>query len=116
MNKRQIGKEKEELACDFLKRKGFEILTVNYWCRYSEIDIIAKDGKILVFVEVKYRKDEKCGESSYAVSRKKMKSICQCARYYIYREKIPLDTPMRFDVIAIDGDHISHFVNAFEVM
>lgn len=116
VNKRQIGKEKEILACDFLKRKGFEILDVNYWCRYSEIDIVAKDGESLVFVEVKYRKNTEYGGSSYAVSFKKMKSICQCARYYIYKENVQPDTPMRFDVIAIDGDRIRHFINAFETM
>lgn len=116
VNKRQIGKEKETLACDFLKRKGFEIIAVNYWCRYSEIDIIAKEGNCLVFVEVKYRKNADCGGSSYAVSRSKMKKICQCATYYIYRENVQPDTPMRFDVIAIDGRQIRHFVNAFEAM
>ncbi|MCM1246089.1 MAG: YraN family protein [Roseburia sp.] len=116
MNKRRIGKEKEELACDFLRQKGFEILAVNYWCRYSEIDIVAKEKDRLVFVEVKYRKNANCGESSYAVSFTKIKRICQCARYYICKEHVPPDTPMRFDVVAIDGDYIRHFVNAFETV
>ncbi len=116
MNKRQIGKEKELLACKFLKRKGYEILAVNYWCRYSEIDIVARDGNSLVFVEVKYRKNTNFGGSSYEVSHKKMKNICQCARYYICRENVKQDTPMRFDVIAIDGARIRHFINAFEAM
>lgn len=116
MNKRQVGREKEELACDFLKKKGYAILAVNYWCRYSEIDIVARDGESLVFVEVKYRKDDRCGGSSYAVSTKKMRNITRCARYYIYREKVPFDSPMRFDVIAIDGEKICHIINAFGAM
>lgn len=116
MNKREIGKEKEELACNFLKKKGYVILAVNYWCRYSEIDIVARDGDNLVFVEVKYRKSSKYGSSSDAVSEKKMRNIIRCARYYIYKERVDPDSPMRFDVIAIDGEKIRHIVNAFEAV
>ena len=53
MNQRQLGKEKEELACGYLRDKGYEIITCNYWCRGAELDIVAKDGEYLVFVEVK---------------------------------------------------------------
>lgn len=116
MNKRRIGKEKEELACAFLKKKGYEILAVNYTCRYAEIDIVAREGDYLVFVEVKYRRDGKCGGSRYAVSESKMKRIVQGAGYYLYRERIAPDTAVRFDVIAVEGGKIFHYINAFDAM
>lgn len=116
MNRRQIGTKKEQEACRYLEKKGYQILATNYRCRYAELDIVAKHGRELVFVEVKYRKNTDFGESMYAVSGKKMRNISLCARYYIYKEHMDPDTPMRFDVIGIDGDRITHILNAFEYM
>lgn len=114
MNCRKTGSEKEEQACDYLVAKGYEILARNYWCRYAEIDIVARDAGQLVFVEVKYRKNAAYGGSRYAVSQKKIRNISLCARYYMYREHVPEDTPVRFDVIAIDGETLTHLRHAFE--
>lgn len=114
MNRREKGREKEEFACRYLERKGYRILATNYRCRQAEIDIVAIDGNELVFVEVKYRKNMDFGGGLSAVSPKKIRNICKCARYYIYRERIDPDTPIRFDVIAVDGERITHLENAFE--
>ncbi len=116
MNKRAVGTEKEAAVCRYLEKKGYRILAKNVWYREGEIDIVAKQGEYLVFVEVKYRKDTTCGGSMYAVSYEKMRKICRCARTYICKEKVALDTPMRFDVVAWDGDNIQHIENAFEYM
>lgn len=116
MNQRQIGSEKEALACQYLEDKGYRIVATNYRCRTAEIDIVAYDGDALVFVEVKYRKTASCGESSYAVDLKKIRNISRCARYYIYKEGVWPDTPMRFDVVAIDGERVMHVENAFEAV
>ena len=67
MNKRRIGSEKERLACEYLEKKGYSIVTTNYWCRYAEIDIVAKEADVLVFVEVKYRGNAHYGGSMGAV-------------------------------------------------
>lgn len=56
-NQRQIGREYEKMAAEYLEACGFQILSCNYRCRYGEIDLIAKDGEVLVFCEVKYRSD-----------------------------------------------------------
>lgn len=114
MNRREKGREKEDLVCRYLEQKGYRIMAKNYWCRQAEIDIVAMDGGELVFVEVKYRKNEKFGGGLSAVSPKKIRNICKCARYYMYREDIDPDMPVRFDVIAVDGDRITHLDNAFE--
>lgn len=114
MNQRQVGKEKEELACNYLKDKGYQILAVNYWCREAELDIVAKERDELVFVEVKYRKNDHCGGSKYAVSANKIQKVIRGARYYLHHEKIEAEVPVRFDVIAIQGDQIWHYVHAFD--
>ncbi len=116
MNQRKTGSEKEQQSCDYLVRKGYEILARNYRCRYAEIDIVARDAGQLVFVEVKYRKNGACGGSRYAVSQKKIRNISLCARYYMYREQVPEDTPVRFDVIAIESGKLTHLKHAFEAV
>ncbi len=113
MNSRKIGMEKEELACIFLKEQGFSIIETNFWIYGGEIDIIAKDGIYLVFVEVKYRKNNLYGGAFSAITEKKVQLISRCAMYYIKRRAIPPDSPMRFDVILIEGNSIHHIKNAF---
>ena len=116
MNHRKTGSEKEQLACRYLTQNGYEIVATNYRCRYAEIDIVARDAGQLVFVEVKYRRNKKYGGSLYAISPKKIRNISLCARYYIYKERVLPDTPVRFDVIAMDGDEIMHVKNAFDAV
>lgn len=58
MNQREVGAKKEEQAGEYLKSCGYELEAKNYHCRFGEIDIIAREGKYLCFVEVKYRKNE----------------------------------------------------------
>ena len=55
MNKRKLGEEKERFVCEYLKTGGYRILEQNFRCRFGEVDIVARHGKYLVFIEVKYR-------------------------------------------------------------
>ena len=68
-NKRETGTRKEELAADFLTRRGVKILERNFRCRQGEIDLIGMDGQYLVFVEVKYRKTARNGMPAEAGGR-----------------------------------------------
>lgn len=113
-NKRKTGREKEELAEEYLRQQGYEILDMNFYGRFGEIDIIARDGETLVFAEVKYRKSERFGNSLEAVDTRKQKKICQTALYYLARHHISDSVPCRFDVIGITGEDITHIKNAFE--
>lgn len=79
----------------------------------GEIDIIAKDGDTHVFVEVKYRKAAGFGMPEEAVSRIKREKIYKTAMYYIYKHHKGNDVLCRFDVIAVEGDKIRHYKNAF---
>ena len=113
-NKRKIGSEKEKVAASYLINQGYSIVEMNFFSRNGEIDIIARDANYLVFVEVKYRKDQKLGFAVEAVNYGKMQSIIRTARYYMYSQGYAEDTPCRFDVVAIQGSEVSLIQNAFE--
>lgn len=114
MNKREVGYEKEEIAEQFLKSKGLKILCKNYRIRIGEIDIIALDGDTYVFIEVKYRKTASKGLPEEAVNYKKMKTICKVSNHYRMKNSLPEITPVRYDVVAIEGDEIRWYPNAFD--
>jgi len=112
-NRREVGSRYEELAADYLKRQGYEILERNYRDRLGEIDIIAKEGRYLVFVEVKYRRDLENGYPEEAVYGRKQQRIRHTASYYLYRCGHGEETPCRFDVVSIAGEEISLIRDAF---
>lgn len=113
-NKRQLGKEKEELACKYLQELGYNIVTTNFFSQAGEIDIVAGDGKYLCFIEVKYRMGSMSGAAAEAVSAAKQRSICRTSDFYRARYRIPEDRPIRYDVVAIDKDEIRLIKNAFD--
>lgn len=112
-NRRQVGSRQETRVQDYLQKQGYEILARNFYTRQGEIDIIAKKDGYLVFVEVKYRTDERFGAPEEAVDYRKQKKIMGAARYYMYANRLPLDTPCRFDVAGVLGDEIRITENAF---
>lgn len=112
-NNREIGSRCENMAAVYLQEKGYRILEKNYRRKTGEIDLIAEKGSYLVFVEVKYRRDDRKGEPQEAVTRLKQRRIMRTAQYYMVEQKRPEDTPCRFDVIAFLGEKIQHFTNAF---
>lgn len=112
MNRRKIGQEQEKLAAKYLEEKGYEILERNYRIRTGEIDLIARDARYLVFIEVKYRKNLQMGDPLEAVDVRKQQRIYQTARYYLHQKKWE-NMPCRFDVIGITGTQICHIRNAF---
>ncbi len=116
-NKKDIGKEGEEIAAKFLTQKGFEIVERNYQYGHGEIDIVANDKGILVFVEVKTRLNLEYGEPEYAINKKKIQQIKKMAELYLFDKEIS-EADCRFDVVAILLDNksnpqITHYENAF---
>lgn len=114
MNNREKGSVYEELAVDYLRKRGYQILKRNYRCRMGEIDIICRDGRYLVFVEVKYRANNHQGGAFMAVTRHKQHKISQVAAFYLMEQGLSEGTACRFDVVAIDGEVISLQQNAFD--
>lgn len=113
-NKRKTGKAYETIAADYLQAQGYEILHQNYRCRSGEIDLIAREGRYLVFVEVKYRSTDEAGCAASAVDRKKQRTISRVAVFYLIQNQLPENTPCRFDVVAVDGEKITLYKNAFD--
>lgn len=112
-NKRMLGSEYEKQAAGYLKSRGLEILERNYRCRQGEIDLVARDGSYLVFVEVKYRHDDSKGDPAEAVGPYKQQKVRAAARYYLYQNRYGEETPCRFDVVAILGEEIRWICDAF---
>lgn len=116
VNKRRVGAEYEEVACNYLKELGYTIIEKNYRNRIGEIDIVAKDNDFYVFVEVKYRKNNNFGTPFEAVDYRKQNRIRNVARGYLYEKHISQYTMVRFDVVGItseNGTKIELLKNAF---
>ena len=113
MNRRSIGAQGEADAKAFLVQKGAKILEANYRRPTGEIDIIARQGRTLLFVEVKRRSSLRYGRPSEAVDRQKQAHILRTAQLYL-QEKGVVDTPVRFDVIEVLPGQIRHIENAFD--
>lgn len=113
MQKREKGFFYEGIAAEYLKKKGYRIIARNYYTRFGELDLIARDGDYLVFVEVKYRAGCCCGHPLEAVNRNKIRHIRRSAQLYLMRCGFPETTPCRFDVVGILGEEIVHIENAF---
>lgn len=96
-----LGKRAEELTLAELKRRGYEIIETNYRCRFGEIDIIAKDGKTLVFIEVRSRRSNEPSFPAESVDEKKQAKLVLTAQHYLSAHEALSDTPCRFDVAAV---------------
>ncbi|MCR5641641.1 MAG: YraN family protein [Lachnospiraceae bacterium] len=112
-NLRTKGGAYESRAAEFLQSRGYRILERNFRCRIGEVDIIARDGNYLVFVEVKYRKSASRGMPVEAVGFAKQKKISSVAGYYLMTHGLYENTAVRFDVVAILGEEIRLYQNAF---
>ena len=95
-----LGKQGEDLACRELRRRGYAVLARRYRTRFGEIDIIARDGDTLVFVEVKTRRGPGFGGAVAAVNFQKQRRLVNMARSYLMGVHAP-EPPCRFDVVGV---------------
>lgn len=112
-NKRQTGAAYELKAEEYLLGNGYKILERNFRNRSGEIDLIAKKDGYICFVEVKYRTTLAYGNPLEAVDYRKQNQIRRVATYYLMKNKLSEWTPCRFDVIAFEGEKMTHIENAF---
>jgi len=113
LNTRGLGSGYEQLAAEYLEKEGLQIIEMNYRVRIGEIDIIAKDGEYLVFVEVKYRACRAQGGAAYAISQEKKRRITRVAQWYLAQHRISQNTFCRFDAVLIDRTEVTHIKNAW---
>jgi putative endonuclease len=112
-----LGNTGEDLACEELERRGYAIIARRYRRRGGELDIIARDGKTMVFVEVKAREGRAFGEACEAVTANKRRTITRLALDYLMRHRLA-ECACRFDVVSIHFDSgtpvIEVYQNAFD--
>lgn len=102
----------EEQAARFLERQGLDIVARNYRTRFGEIDLIAREGATLVFVEVRMRSSDGYGGAAGSIGARKQARIVAAARQFLAR--IPREPVCRFDVVTLESDTPQWLRGAFE--
>ena len=110
----------EALAAEYLRKKHYTLVAAGYYCKFGEIDLIVKDRKFLVFVEVKLRKNEKFAQAMEYVDRRKQDRLRVTASMYLSQH--PTKLQPRFDVVEIyapqgantEEPQITHLEDAFQ--
>jgi len=97
----ELGKWGEDLAADYLQRKGYTIIERDWKSGRRDLDIVAKNGNVIVFVEVKTRRNSLYGQPEEAVDYRKLQSLQQAINHYIKFRHIRQE--VRFDIISIVG-------------
>ena len=113
--RRNIGKVAEDLACEYLKDNNLCYVTSNYYCRLGEIDLIMKDGDVMVFIEVRYRCNSDYGDPLVTVTKSKQQKRVKTASHYLQKNNLLNRVSCRFDVITITEEvmKINWIKNAF---
>ena len=104
-----LGRDAEARALAFLEQQGLILIEKNFRCRTGEIDLIMRDAHMLIFVEVRSRKDRRFGGAAASVGPMKQQRLWRSAAFYLLRFRKP---PLcRFDLVAIDGDDLQWMKN-----
>ncbi len=115
MTARKRGLAGEDIACQYLEQEGLEVLDRNWTRKSGEIDIVCRDGKVIVFIEVKSAGRVSEFLPANRVNRQKQERIKQLARSYLRINR--LDNPRRFDIVTVvwkgETPCVSHYKNAF---
>ena len=118
-DKKLLGSWGERLAAEYMRKKGYKLIGLNYRCRFGEIDVISEDRKYVVFVEVKLRKSAAFAEAREFVTASKQEKLIAAAQMWMQQN--PTNKQPRFDVveiyapqgIATEKPEINHIENAF---
>lgn len=103
MSTRSVGNVAEQRAAEMLERRGYKILHRNYACRLGEVDLIAEDGDVLAFVEVRSRTSSRYGEAIETIDATKRRRIALTAHHYLVTRNLE-NRACRFDVVTVQGD------------
>ena len=110
----EVGATGEDRAADYLVRQGYRIVERNYRCKLGELDLIARDRGVLVFVEVRSRRSAEFGSALDAVNWHKRRKVTRVAMSYLAYRK-PRFVEARFDVVAITGPELVHIKDAWRL-
>lgn len=117
-NQKQIlGREGERIAETYLRKKGYRVVERNYRCPVGELDLVVLDRRVIVFVEVKTRTDERFGAPLESVDRRKQRKMIKAALFFLSRHRLH-HREARFDVVGISFMErepvVEHVENAFD--
>lgn len=114
INQNNAGLEAEKIAETFLKNHGLKLVMKNYHCRFGEIDLIMKEAKTLVFIEVRLRSNHQFGSAGASITAQKQQKLIATAQHYLQSHG---QYACRFDAILMnkaDLDHVEWVRNAFD--
>ena len=97
-----LGNRAENLALKYLRRAGLTLEQRNFNCRYGELDLVLRDEDVWVFVEVRYRKDQRYGGALESVDHHKQQKLRRAAEFFLIKHKLT-DAPCRFDILCVAG-------------
>ena len=107
------GEHAEQQALDFLLDQGLRLLGRNYRCKNGELDLIMRENRTIVIVEVRFRSSERYGGAEESITKRKQSRIIAATQHYIMNNKI--NSAIRFDVVAITNrQHVNWIKNAFQ--
>ena len=107
----KLGRKGEKKAVSFLKRSGYKIMERNLKTPFGEVDIVARKGDVVAFVEVKTRLTDSFGTPNEAVTSERRSRYIRAAKFYYANREI--DCVLRFDIIEVFRGEINHIENAF---
>lgn len=102
MTTRATGRRAEQHAKEFLRKQGLKPVEENWYCRHGEIDLIMHDRDVLVFVEVRFRRNSRFGTPAATIGHIKQRRLVLAARHYLQR--LQRQPPCRFDIVAITAE------------
>lgn len=118
LNKNNAGLEAESLAATFLTSHGLKLVTQNYHCKFGEIDLIMKDAKTLVFIEVRLRTNSKFGDAGASITQQKQQKLILTAQFFLQEHaQLYGNHACRFDAVLmnkLDAQQIAWIRNAFD--
>lgn len=114
MDRRQTGALAENRACAFLESQGFTIVARNFLRRIGELDIVARDGDLLVVAEVRMRSSERFGGAAASVTREKQRRIAATTSLFLQWQPSLRNCRVRFDVIVVRDGAIDWLKHAFD--
>lgn len=103
MNTQALGWAAEDVACEYLQKQGLICVARNVRSKMGEIDLVMRDARYLIFVEVRARADARFGGAIESVTRHKQQKIIKTALYYLSKHKSHAREAVRFDVLTIEG-------------
>jgi putative endonuclease len=101
------GEKAEQNACQYLLKQNLKLISKNYRSKFGEIDIIMQDGQTLVFVEVRYRKQDKFGSGAESITLTKQKKLIKTASFYLQQHSYTNALSARFDVVSMSAQPAS---------